>query len=447
MNRLYRTAWRALLAGTLGAIVPLGVQAGQDASSEGRACAVRVAELGAWLKDLQAAANLSLRIFPGQLGVRLVAHQGGAVPSAPLVELVDDRIGVDGRLLDIDSSKPIGFEARLAMLETSLAELARMYALLHPGETPAKKVAVAVDRDVSWEHVVALAKRLAKAGITSVAWCFSDQRPIRLAPPRPSSIHGNLQAVVASKDPTQKAAILGELARKVLTPCPGAHRVFSDLGAFAPDDKLPTLLKDLPPAISGCACSIDVGALEELLFGVWGTPPGATLFSALPMRLAFSQDKGAKPVALTAATPWSSAFQAVIDAAGTGAEIFLKTVGETKLGKQDGPYVLVIEFRKPHDQNARTFVRKTHQKLYRSPSTGIFTTRVSRDELKQVFGLDLQVTNVQAAGNSSHADASFVRLKNPKVMKKSLRPFVVTVRIEDDPKFENIDDGVEVQAQ
>ena len=323
MHGLNRMAWLALLAGTL--IVPEGVQAGQDASSKGRACAAQVAELGAWLKDLQGAANLSGQVFPGQLGVRLVAHQGGAVPSSPLIELVDDRIGVDGGLLDMDSSKPIGFEARLALLEDSLAGLARTYALLHPGEKPAKKVAVAVDREVTWEHVVALSKRLAKAGITTVDWCFSIPHPIRLAPPRPSSIHGDLQAITAHKEPTQKAALLGDLARKALAPCSGALRVFRDLGALAPDDRLPSLLKDLPPAISGCACTIDVGALEELLFGVWGTPPGATLFSALPMRLADSQDKGAKPVALTAATPWSSAFQVVMDAAGTGAGILLKT--------------------------------------------------------------------------------------------------------------------------
>ncbi len=375
-------------------MVPRHVQAEGDASSDTSrnklACADRVAELGAWLKELQDAALPFSGIFPGRLGVRMAEQEGEAVSPAPLIELVDDRIGIDGTLLGGDADSQNRFEERLALLETSLADVARMHALLHPSETPSKKVAVAVDRDVTWERVVALSKRLAKAGITSIDWCFASSRQPRLAQPRASSIRKELQAIVASSDPSQKARMLAVILGRVLSSCAGAQEVFNELATVEPDGKLPLLRKALPPAILGCHCAIDIDALKGVLFGVWGTPPEATTFSVRPMRLGISPSKESKVVSMPAVTPWSTASHSVIDAAGTKVGIFLETAELSANARRDSQtdqsqtYVLMVELRKPVDKNARTFLRMTGKKLYRSLSTGAFHILVSRAELKTI---------------------------------------------------------------
>lgn len=154
---------------------------------------------------------------------------------------------------------------------------------------------------------------------------------------------------------------------------------------------------------------------------------------------------------MPAVTPWSTASHAVIDAAGTKARIFLETPDLSANARRENQtykaqtYVLMVELRKPVDKNARTFLRMTGKKLYRSRSTGAFHALVSRAELKTIFGLTLTVTVAPGAGNSAHTDAAFIGIKG--VLTPSLRAFVEGVRIEDDPKFSIIDDAVEFGAR
>jgi len=408
-------------------------------------CAQRAAQLGDWMNALTAESLSSPGILPTRLGVRLVPSQGREVRPAPIVELIPGRLGLEGRLFAGDADPPLDFAAQITSLLPALGNMVKIRALVPSGDVALPSVALSIDRDVPWRDVVTLTVGLARANYLDVDFLFATRPAGGLTAPPASSIDSDLAAVAGITDPSRKAAQLGDLAKKVLATCTEAHRTFTELGGMNYNDRMPYLKTRLPAAVETCGCSLEIEALQALLFGVWGMPAGAMTFSAVPARLA-GVGKNGRVLTQPAEMPWSEAYRSVVDAAGAPGGLVAQ-IATTETVAAESMYVLHLAFRKPVTENARKFMIRTGKTLYRATSSGAFYTRVNERELKEIFGLEVLVTLVKGAGNSTHTAASFYKIKHPQDLKWALRALVGNVEIEDDPKFDLIDDAGEYHPE
>ena len=278
-------------------------------------CAERAAQLGDWMNALTAESQSLPGILPTRLGVRLVPFQGREVRPAPIVELIHGRLSLDGRLFAGDAEPPLDFAAQVTSLLPALGEMVKIRALVHSGDVALPSVALSIDRDVPWRDVVALTVGLARANYLDVDFLFATRPASGLTAPPASSIDSDLAAIAGMTDPSRKAARLGDLAQKLFATCTEAHRTFTELGGMDYKDRMPYLKTKLPAALETCGCSLEIEALQALLFGVWGMPTGAMTYSAVPARLA-GGGKNCRVLTQPAEMPWSEAYRSVVDAAG-----------------------------------------------------------------------------------------------------------------------------------
>jgi hypothetical protein len=212
-----------------------------------------------------------------------------------------------------------------------------------------------------------------------------------------------------------------------------------------PSHRLPHLQANLPAAVKSCDCGLEIEAMQALLFGVWGMPASLS-YSAVSRQLARAGNP-ARVLTQPGATQWSEAYRSVIAATASQdrlAVALVTTPGETP--SAEPTYVLRLSFHQPVKESARKFLRQTGKRLYRSPSTGAFYTHVGERELREIFGLEVTVTVLEGAGNSSHTAARFQKIRQPQALKPGLRALIGKVELEDDPKFELIDDSIEYHS-
>jgi hypothetical protein len=284
-----------------------------DAGAAGDAavCRKTAAGVDAWIKAVVAAGALPDPV-PLTLAPRLVSFRGAAVEAAPLVEITAQRISLDGRVVDGAGKQ------RLAELRTGIAQLYRMYGLLHPNEPVPDRVLLAVDRDVTWSQLVDVTGALAAEGVRNVDWMFASKRTQGAVarPPAPSPVDGELAAIRALTDPADKAAKLAALVARVVAPCPTVRKLIGDLADMNPASRPALLAEGVGPAVADCGCALDVTALEAVLFVTLG-PGGYETQSVVRFRMAGA---GGRPLKAAAATPWATGFRQVVDAArGPGA--------------------------------------------------------------------------------------------------------------------------------
>ena len=417
----------------------------KSSSPPPQTCAARASQLDEWLNALEAESTRSPVLFPTELGERLVPYQGGKVNPLPVVELMPERVSLEGRFFDADAKLPMDLSAQVAALMLALAELRRTHALLHPGDAPLAKVALAIDRDVPWRDVALLTANLSEAGFLEVDLLFATRLAAGRAAPPISSIDPDLAALATIDDPSRKAVKLGELAQRVFAPCPEAGHLFIELSRMDPPHRLPHLQANLPAAVKSCDCGLEIEAMQALLFGVWGTPASLS-YSAVSRQLARAGDP-ARVLTQPGATQWSEAYRSMVAAAAAQdrlAVALVTTPGETP--SAEPTYVLRLSFHRPVKESARKFLRQTGRRLYRSPSTGAFYTHVGERELREIFGLEVTVTVLEGAGNSSHIAARFQKIRQPQALKPGLRALIGKVELEDDPKFELMDDSIEYHS-
>jgi hypothetical protein len=277
-------------------------------------CSARVAALRRWLQQLDGDAKRTPGRFPGQLGVRMVEHSGRTPAPAPIIELGPDQVGMVGGLFTEVSGEARSLAERLAAVGQALAIEANNHELLHPGELRTRAVAIAVDREVPWESIVALTRVIPRASYDRIDWLFATAVPPGQMPQPKSPIDGEL-AATRVLDPSRKATMLGEIAGDLFADCERGAKVFEGLGALPPEMRLTFLIDELPSAMPACGCAVDPSSLEALFYAVWGMPSSAKTYSAVSMRLAPDDAKSSRPLSAPARAPWSTTYRLAIDAA------------------------------------------------------------------------------------------------------------------------------------
>jgi len=293
---MFQLAWLAWLL----ALVDAG------AAGDTAGCRRTADGFGAWLKTVVAAGGS--QPVPLALAPRLVGFQGAALAvAAPLVEVTAERIALDGRIVDGAGKQ------RLVELRKGVAQLYQLYGQLLPNRPAPDRVVRAVDRDVTWSHLVDVTGALAAAGVRNVDWMFASRRTqgAIARPPAPSAVDGELAAIRALTDATDKARKLGDLVARVVAPCPTVRKLIADL-ADADSAIRPALLAEgLGPAVAGCGCALDMPALEAVLFVTLG-PGGDEPQAVVRLRLAGA---GGRPLKAAATARWATGFRQVVDAA------------------------------------------------------------------------------------------------------------------------------------
>jgi len=280
--------------------------AGAGATGDAADCRRTVAGVDAWIKTVVAAGALPDPI-PLVLAPRLVGFRGAAVPDAPLVEVTVRRIAFNGRAVDGAGKRG------LAELRKRVAELFHLYGQLYPNKPTPDDVVLAVDRDVTWAQLVDVTGALAAEGIRNVDWMFASKRTqgAVVSPPAPSPVDGDLAAIRALTDVADKTAKLRDVVARVVAPCPMVRKLLGDLAVMNPALRSALLAEGLGPALADCGCTLDVSALEAVLYVTVG-PGGYDTQSVVRLRLAGA---GGRPLKAAATVRWEIGFRQVVDAA------------------------------------------------------------------------------------------------------------------------------------
>jgi hypothetical protein len=119
------------------------------------------------------------------------------------------------------------------------------------------------------------------------------------------------------------------------------------------------------------------------------------------------------------------------------------------VSKNDGngiTHAVKIDFNKPALDNARAFCSASRTEVFYSAAQKYFYVKLTKTELKKRLGLELIDQVVPRAGNSTSVDIHFYGIKDMKGLKPELRPLVISLRVENDPKFEIYDDAVPLSS-
>jgi len=104
---------------------------------------------------------------------------------------------------------------------------------------------------------------------------------------------------------------------------------------------------------------------------------------------------------------------------------------------------LLVEFRKPFIKNAKKFIKMTNIKLHCEKWDKIqkFYPHIylTKEQLREIFGLKMENITVRGAGNRKGSDAHFTKITNSKELKRKFKKIVQSFRFIDDPKFEITD--------
>jgi hypothetical protein len=283
-----------------GATPTSGAPSGQ-AEDIGNACREQVADLQDWLKAIEVA-GLPLTMSLLDDGTHLVERKGPALGQpAPIVHVTLATVSLDGVPVDM----PTGLETELA----KLINLRRSMMPLSPF-IQAPRSYVAINADVPWSQVTAVAQEAAAAGIVRLTLLFLD--PERSVPgPPPSAIDADL-ARLAKASRARRQQIAAELMAYVYQDCQEALRVIAQMGVHEVADIKQVILDELPAAIGACACAADqasVKALHWTLFGNTKPTSGVTL------RLAPPQTTPVTTLSLVAEAPWKEAHVQAVELA------------------------------------------------------------------------------------------------------------------------------------
>lgn len=263
---------------------------------EPASCESQAAELGRWLKEIEAAGGAPVML--GQ-GLRLVERDGPALRRYALILEID----ASGARLN---GQPIASDDMLAEIASDQRDAAAAL-----GDPSRLELLVAIDREAPW-RVVAPELRRAAAGWPRAKLLFA--RPVKLQPPPPSSVTKDLEAL-ASYDPSMKAARLAQITMEVFSRCGGIEDLFTRIAMAPPDVRSGMLVKGLPEALVACKCQADLAAVRTIGWALFG--PGAGT-SASTVEIALADGPGAPAVEVAADATWATAHEAVVAAARGG---------------------------------------------------------------------------------------------------------------------------------
>ncbi len=259
-------------------LIGLAVCPAIDADAD-PACQRSAAAIGAWLKDLAAISRPSLPSYPQ---LTWVEQPGPAAwpegLGGPLLELKLRRAMLNGEPL------PDGLVQRSARLQAARHRYATLNQLRQgagkaPG--PAPVLLVAIDAAEPWTEVCALLQAASQAGFERLGLLYAHPDPDGPARPGPSSIDGRLADLGDTRSPSARTRLLAGILRAVLGRCPQLVATFEALAAQAPDQRAAALAAELPEALTGCRCKVDLPALRRLLWHMLYTPPLSVLVAPL----------------------------------------------------------------------------------------------------------------------------------------------------------------------
>jgi len=257
-------------------------------SSKGPSCAEQALELDRFLSAMDHEPS----IFQFSKKLKLVTRDDLPVLKAvyaPTVEVQTREFVFEGLLVGPDE-----LAERLAARRQQLADaVARGREARDPD-----RVYLLVDESAPWDRVVAAVEAAAAGGFTTVAFVFAHTA--NLKPPPRSPIDDELDKIDAADGASGKATKLAETVKGVIKACPAMIEAFGRVAARDSDDKAGSLIQSIQPALVDCDCKVDIPALRSVMWRILAnTKPVAEVRVAV--------DRGAKPLALPATTPWREA--------------------------------------------------------------------------------------------------------------------------------------------
>jgi hypothetical protein len=409
-------------------------------------CAVRVAKFDKWMHSLTAESERYIGLPEVQTFDLLVSYEANQLRPWPILELSTLGLNFKGHPLtkNLDA---LELTTQLSLLKTKLNEQSHSQTPPHQGDNALLGISLAIARDVLWRDIVTVTKTLTQAGSTEVDLIFTspDRHSFKIQPT--SSIDPELASLRTLSDPSLKATGHGKLIESVLGSCPEARHRFVELSNLAPDQRLAYLQENFAEGVKQCDCKLELEALKALVFELWGKAASPTNYRALPRRFALGDTPAHIVISQPPDTPWLEAYRRLVDpAVARNGLPFLLENTPSKPEQSDPTIVLRITFIKPTIESIRNFLGITGTTLYHSTSTGAFYVKVGEQELKNSLGLEVAVTVVASAGNSTHTNARFIKIKHPEALYSKLRSFISKIEVEDDLKFELTSDAIEYRG-
>jgi hypothetical protein len=261
-------------------------------------CRQQVVGLQHWLRSIEKAGMpLSLSLLDE--GARLVERAGPAIEEpAPLVHVTTAQVFLDG--------VPVVAAGGLQTDLTALIELRRN---MMP-ESPfikSPRCYLAVDSDVPWARVVAVATEATAAGVAQLTFLFRDSNRSVPAPPL-SPIDAELDRMKRGTQ-LRRQQITAELLAYVYQDCPEGLKVIANMGVNPVADFKQVILEQLPTAIGNCGCAADDASVKALHWAVFGNPRPT---SGITVRLALDASSPGHLLETFEDVTWDEAHQQLV---------------------------------------------------------------------------------------------------------------------------------------
>lgn len=196
-----------------------------------------------------------------------------------------------------------------------------------PGdETARAALALVIDTQLPWQAARVLLAALATSGVTRVSFGFGAAVP-RAAAPGPSSIDAEL-AALATPGPTPSPAPDRRpraLADRVFKDCPHAAVTIAAIfeGKLAVADRWRSLARRLPEAVVACGCTLELPAVERLVWQLAGRDRGRVALAWIDVGLARTNAGGVAQISAAPLEAWDTVHAQVVAAARAGAPILV----------------------------------------------------------------------------------------------------------------------------
>lgn len=131
----------------------------------------------------------------------------------------------------------------------------------YPGHQDPDLIAIVADEHVPLAQVAAAVDAAQASGFTSAMFVF---RRTPTKPPPRTAVDEEIDKIVASGDPADKAAALAKLASEKIDACPALKKVFSEVSPDG-DDKAKHIIDGIEPALNACGCAADPYMVRSLI--------------------------------------------------------------------------------------------------------------------------------------------------------------------------------------
>lgn len=154
-----------------------------------------------------------------------------------------------------------------------------------PDATDPDLFAVVADERAPMASVAMAVDAAEASGFSKAMFVF---RRTPAAPPPRSAVDDEIDKIVASRDPVDRASAFAKLASDKIDACPALKKLFGAVSAVG-DDKAKIIIDGIEPSLNACACAADPATVQSLV--------GRILYNSEPAGvLRVTLDRNAPPI-------------------------------------------------------------------------------------------------------------------------------------------------------